>query len=253
MLDTSFLTLPLAHRGLHDITDGRPENSRAAINAAIASGYGIEIDLQLSSDGQAMVFHDYALNRLTAETGPVRGRTTNELGSIPLKGARETIPTLSEILTLVAGQVPLLIELKDQDGSLGEGVGALEQATAKALRTYAGPVAVMSFNPHSMAAMAEYAPDVPRGLVTDGYSAEDWPLLPEPVRAQLRQILDYDRVQACFISHGVNDLEQDRVGELKQQGVPILCWTVRSSEQETKARKVADNITFEGYLPDLPA
>ncbi len=113
MLPTSFLKAPVAHRGLHDVTDGRPENSSAAIRAAIAAGYGIEIDLQLSSDGHAMVFHDYMLDRLTQDQGPVRARSAAELGKVLLAGCDEGIPDFTEVLEIVGGRVPLLVELKD--------------------------------------------------------------------------------------------------------------------------------------------
>lgn len=251
-LPRAFYDRPLAHRALHDVTDGRPENSRAAIRAAIAAGYGIEIDVQLSADDAAMVFHDYALERLTVGKGAVRLCTAGQLSSIALTGGDEGIPTLPEILKLVDGQVPLLIELKDQDGGMGPKIGPLEVATANALKGYGGNVAVMSFNPHAVARMAKLVPDVPRGLVTSAYRYADWPL-PKETCDHLRDIPDYDRVSACFISHEVDDLARPRVTGLKSRGAMICCWTVRSAEQEAKARTIADNITFEGYRAVLTA
>ena len=245
-LPAPFLDIPLAHRAYHDIAAGRPENSRAAILAAIDAGYGIEIDLQMSADGQAMVFHDYGLSRLTRETGAVRQRSAQSLGAIPLIGADETIPTLPEILDLVAGRVPVLLELKDQDGAMGRDVGPLERATAEAVAGYAGPVAVMSFNPHSVAALAEYAPDVPRGLTTSAYDPTDWPLS-AAICAQLRDIPDFDRVGAAFISHEVTDLDRKRVMDLRAAGVPVLTWTVTSLDQAEDVAGYCDNITFEGF------
>ncbi|MEX0350988.1 MAG: glycerophosphodiester phosphodiesterase family protein [Paracoccaceae bacterium] len=252
-LPAAFLGAPITHRALHDISQGRPENSRAAIRAAITAGYGIEIDLQLTQDDQAMVFHDYELDRLAGQQGKIRSLVAAEASATPLlHGDGEGIPGLPEVLELVAGQVPLLIELKDQDGGMGPDVGPLEQAVAAALADYSGPVAVMSFNPHSVAEMARLAPDVPRGLVTCSYRPGA-----EPASAatcdRLREIPDFDSVQASFISHQVSDLDRPRVAELKAQGVPILCWTVRSPEQEAEARAVADNVTFEGYLASHPA
>ncbi len=249
-LPREFLDVPLAHRALHDVTDGRPENSRAAIRAAIAHGYGIEIDLQLSADNRAMVFHDYALERLTSENGPVRLHDARALGRMVLRGSDEGIPELAEVLEIVAGRVPLLVEFKDQDGAMGPDVGPLEDAAAEVLRDYAGPLAVMSFNPHSAARLAQVLPDVPRGLVTSAYTAEDWPLSTQ-VRDHLREIPDYDRVGACFISHEASDLDRTRVAELKAGGADVLCWTIRSSKAEAKAREVAQNVTFEQYLPAL--
>jgi glycerophosphoryl diester phosphodiesterase len=251
-LPERFRTLPIAHRALHSVADGRPENSRAAISAAISAGYGIEIDVQLSADNAAMVFHDYALERLTGTSGTVRVHTSDQLAQIGLSGGSEGIPTLPEVLDLVAGQVPLLVELKEQDGAMGPDIGPLEAATAMALRGYQGDLAVMSFNPHSVARMAELLPDVPRGLVTSAYRADDWPLSAATCD-HLRAIPDYDRVGACFISHEVNDLDRPRVAALKAQGAFICCWTVKDAKTEAQARKVAGNITFEGYQAVIPA
>lgn len=251
-LPPRFFGTAFAHRALHDIAQGRPENSCAAIGAAISAGYGIEIDVQLSSDGVAIVFHDYTLERLTGIEGHVRLSTAEALRSTPLLGGSEGIPDLPEVLALVAGQVPLIIEIKDQDGAMGPKVGALERAVARALRRYKGDVAVMSFNPHSVAAMQELCPDIPRGLTTSAYRAGEWPLTEKRSR-QLREIPDYLRVGASFISHEVDDLDRPRVAELKQAGAMICCWTVKSAAEEALARQVADSITFEGYLPDVSA
>ncbi|MEO1613683.1 MAG: glycerophosphodiester phosphodiesterase family protein, partial [Pseudomonadota bacterium] len=139
-LDPAFLTAPIAHRGLHDRAAGVIENSRAAVAAAVEAGYGIEIDLQLSADGEAMVFHDDELTRLTAERGPVRDRTAIELRRIDLDGGDEGIPTLAEILDIVRGAVPLLIEAKDQSLTLTEVDGRLERRAARLLAAYDGPV-----------------------------------------------------------------------------------------------------------------
>ena len=251
-LPDAFLRVPLAHRAYHDKTDRRPENSRAAFGAAIEAGYGIECDVQLTADNEAVVFHDYDLGRLTGERGPVRGRSAAELARIALTHGDETIPTLHQMLELVGGRVPLLIEVKDQDGAMGPDVGPLEHAVANALAGYGGPVALMSFNPHSVAALAQAAPNHPRGITTCGYNAADWPLLPEVTRAKLRTIPDYSDVGASFISHGWKDLQDPRVAELKATGAKVLCWTIRSTSDETAARRVADNITFEGYDAALP-
>lgn len=244
-LPAPFLTRPLAHRGLHGGTT--PENSRAAFIAARDGGYGIELDLQMSSDGQAMVFHDDELDRLTNQTGPIRQKTAAELAHIQLANG-ESIPTLTEILDLVDGSVPLLVEIKDQDGGNGPNVGMLEAATAAALANYRGAVAVMSFNPHSIAEMARIAPDIPRGLVTCNFTQEDWPFTPADRREYLTGIPDYAPLGCCFISHDREDLTNPAVTLLRAAGAPILCWTVRSPAQEKAARKIAHNITFEGYL-----
>jgi glycerophosphoryl diester phosphodiesterase len=242
-----FLARPIAHRGYHDKTVGRIENSRSAFAAAMESGYGIELDLQLSRDGVAMVFHDDLLDRLTTEIGPVRDRDAKALQSIALKGSTDTIPTLAQVLTQVGGAVPLLIELKDQHGEMGDTDGALEQATADALSSYDGPVALMSFNPNMVRRIGALCPDIPRGLISSAWRKIDEPQVPVDTRARLAGIHDFETVGASFLSHDVTNLSAPRVEQLKGQGATILCWTVRSAAQEHEARKVADNITFEGY------
>lgn len=252
-LPADFIRLPLAHRALHDRSARRPENSPSAIQAALDAGYGIEIDVQCSRDGQAMVFHDEWLERLTEATGFVRDYDAADLGKIQLRDCDDVIPTLPQVLSMVAGRVPLLIEIKDQTDRMAQTDGRLETAVAAALVGYQGPVAVMSFNPHAVANMARLAPDVPRGLTTSAYVAVEWaPLAPETCD-ELREIADYDRVGACFISHEAADLQRPRVADLKQKGATILTWTIRSPAAEAKARAVADNVTFEGYRAAFPA
>lgn len=245
-LPPGFLARPFAHRGLHG--PGRPENSLAAMRAAVRAGFGIEIDVQPSADGRAMAFHDDVLDRMTAESGPIRARDSASLRRTRLRDGDDGIPTLDEALALIGGAVPLLIEIKDQDGAMGGDVGGLESLVAEALTGYPGPVAVMSFNPHSVAVMAELAPTVPRGLTTCAFTPEDWPLPGETAR-HLAAIPDYDRTGACFISHGHRDLDLPRVAALKSRGAAILCWTIRSAAEEEAARRIADQITFEGYTP----
>ncbi len=246
-LPADFLSAPIAHRGYHDKADGRVENSLSAFTAAIDAGYGIELDLQLSRDSVAMVFHDDQLDRLTEESGRVRDRDAQDLTKITLSGGSDHIPTLATVLNHVAGRVPLLIELKDQHGAMGDTDNALEHATAKALKDYEGAVALMSFNPNMVANVATLCPDLPRGIVSSAWRKIDGSNVPATTRARLAGIPDFDRVGASFISHDVTNLDNPRVEELKELGTPILCWTVRNPEQEITARKIADNITFEEY------
>ena len=248
-LHSDFLTKPLAHRGLHDRSKGRIENTMASFVAAVDHGYGIELDVQLSADGRAMVFHDDHLDRLTAESGPVNQRTSTALQEIALKGSDDHIPTLRDVLAFVDGRVPVLIEIKDQDGALGRNIGPLENAVAGDLQAYKGPVAVMSFNPHAVAKVHDLAPDIAVGLVTcDFHDDPEWAPVSHEDRQSFTSIADFARVGASFISHDRSDLTRPRVAELKSLGAAVLCWTVRSVEQEGEARRVVDNITFESYL-----
>jgi len=248
-LPAAFFKQPIAHRGLHDRSKGVIENSMSAFKAAIAAGYGIELDLQLSSDAQAMVFHDYDMARLTGERGAIQTRTAEVVRGMTLTDSADRIFDLPAVLDLVDGRVPLLIELKDQDGAMGANIGPLERATVDALSRYHGEVALMSFNPNSTALLAELAPDRPRGLVTSSFDPKGWAPLSAKTCDHLRDIPDYDRSQSSFISHEVADLARPRVAELKAQGAAILCWTVRSQTQADEALSIAQNITFEGFIP----
>ena len=252
-LPSDFLTVPLAHRGYHDVANHRPENSLSAFAAAIAAGYGIELDVQLTADGEAMVFHDDTLDRMTGKTGAVLDHSAVALGAIRLRNSTDLIPTLAQVLALVAGKVPVLIEIKERLDTMQDTSGRLERAVANAVEQYQGPVAVMSFNPHCMAHMARLAPNTPRGITTDDYNPQQCPPLSPEVCAHLRAIPDYDRTGSSFISHKASDLLRPRVADLKSMGAAVLCWTIRSPEAEAKARQIADNITFEGYAARLGA
>ena len=252
-LHPDFLKAPIAHRGLHDKTRGVIENSILSIKAAIANGYGIEIDVQPAKDLAPMVFHDYLLDRLTENTGAIKGREVSELSKTPLKDSTDVIPTLEEVLQEVDGQVPLLVEIKDQDMRLGEDVGAFQDHVVAVLKDYTGPVALMSFSPETIRRVKQQAPEMTIGLVTDPFHGEDWPNLSKQRRQELAGIPDAKSIGVDFISHQQKDLASPHVADLKDAGLPILCWTIRSLEDEARARQIADNITFEGYLAPLNA
>lgn len=248
-LPPEFLNRPFAHRGYHNRALGHIENSPSAIRAAIAAGYGIEIDVQLSRDGVAMVFHDETLDRLTDHAGLLADHLAVDLQKIILTDSTDCIPTLAQVLTIIAGQTPLLIEIKDQTGDMSQTDARLEQATAADLAAYQGPVATMSFNPHCMAHMAQLAPQIARGLTTSAYDYAEWAPLDPAICDQLRDIPDYQRTGSVFISHEASDLDRPRVQALKSHGAHIQCWTIKTKAAEQTARRLADNITFEGYIP----
>jgi glycerophosphoryl diester phosphodiesterase len=245
-LPAGFTARPFAHRGLHDAAAGIPENSRAAVKAAIAAGYGVEIDVQLSADGEAMVFHDDTLERLTAETGPVSARSAAELAAIRLKGSDETIPTLAEVLALLPPGTPALIEIKDQGGSFdATGVGPLEERIATLLDGAPPALAVMSFNPESIATFARLAPSRPRGLVAGGRYRGVTPWR----AARLARAEAADSVSADFVSFHHAALPSRRSRALREVGVAVLCWTIRSAAEAAAVAPHADAITFEGFRP----
>ena len=251
-LPPDFLSRPFAHRGLHDPAALRPENSLSAVRAAVAAGYGVEIDVQLSADGRPIVIHDPTLERTADALGRVDGFTAPELEQIALRdSADDTVPTLAAALAVIDGKVPLLLEIKDTSGDLGAGVGPLEAAVAREIAGYDGPLAVMSFNPHSVAAMAQLAPDVPRGLITCAFIGVRFLEAPPARLAELAAIPDYDRVGACFVSHHWRDLDNPLLEGLRAKGTPVLTWTIKNAKQAARVSGRADNITFEKFRPDM--
>ena len=248
MSDLGWLTArPIAHRGYHDRSSGRIENTLPAAEAAVARNFAIECDLQPTADGRVVVFHDDALDRLTEATGPVGTHTLAELRAIRLRDTDAGIPTLEELLDLVDGQVPLVIELK----SLWDGDRRLEKAVAPILAGYSGPAAVMSFDPMAMLAMRRLAPALPRGLI--GYDFPPGPEeggLPWPQRFVLRHLFAAAIVWPHFVSFGIKALPANAPLMLRHLGMPLICWTVRDAEDWAKARAYTDQITFEGFDPD---
>ncbi len=250
MSDLGWLTArPIAHRGYHDRSARRIENTLPAAEAAIARNFAIECDLQPTADGRVVVFHDDALHRLSEATGPVGTRTLAELRMVRLHDTDAGIPTLEELLDLVDGRVPLIIELK----SRWNGDRRLEQAVAPILADYSGPAAVMSFDPMSMVAMRRLAPTLPRGMTADefrsssGEGHESW-----PVRFALRHLLAAAIVWPHFVSFGIDALPASAPLMLRHVGIPLICWTIRTPADRQKARDYTDQITFEGFDPDAP-
>ena len=226
---------PIAHRGLHDRTQGRPENSMAAFRAAIAGNYAIECDLQPSADGVPMVFHDDELDRLTGATGNIRDRASAELSGLRLSDTPETIPSLADLLAETAGKVSLILELKSQKGR----DGGFARAVADLLKGYGGSVAAMSFEAALMADFREAAPDLHRGLVAEG----DW-------RSFLEVMSAIVRCKAQFMSYSIDDLPTPApVLAHRVLGLPLICWTVRTEADVRKAERWTDQITFEGFIP----
>lgn len=238
---------PVAHRGLHDAATGVIENTASAVAAAVAADYAIEVDLQLSADGEAMVHHDEGLGRLTEGTGRLVERTAAELKSVAFRSTSDRMLTLRELCDLVAGRVPLLLELK----SRFDADERLAARTAEQLAAYAGPVAAMSFDPAVVAALGRFAPGLPRGIVAESrYDDPEWKRLPpRQVRgmAHLSHILT---TRPHFTAFAVRDLPA--LSPLLARwilGMPLLTWTVRSDAERRRARRWADQMIFEGFRP----
>lgn len=223
-----------AHRGLHG--NGRIENSPSAVEAAIQRGFGIECDVQRSGDGQAMVFHDWELDRLTGQSGAVMDRTAKQLGAIPLTGSTDTIPTLRQVLDLVAGRAPLLIEVKSKREHR---IAGLCMAVRRTLEGYRGPHAVMSFDPRVSRWFAQHSPHTPRGLVVTEENGRT-------LSGNLRRHLALWHARPDFLAYDVRDFPSRFAAAQRARGLPVLTWTVRSAELRAKAAAHADAPIAEG-------
>ncbi|TNE37428.1 MAG: glycerophosphodiester phosphodiesterase [Alphaproteobacteria bacterium] len=239
-------TRPIAHRGLHDVKKGIIENTPAAFEAAIAAGYPIELDLQLTSDHEAMVFHDDKLDRLTTSAGKLYRHSSTELRKLTISGSTATMPTFAEFLELVNGRVPILIELKNKTGV----AGPLEQRTRDLLQTYKGEAAVQCFAPQSMGWFAENMPEIPRGQLSQPYPPDPNLNLNWIKRFVLRHMLLNKISKPHFVAYRIDGLSNEAVGRAKRHGLPVLAWTVKTIGERRIAATHADNIIFENFLPD---
>jgi len=237
---------PVAHRGLHAAAAGRIENTASAFEAAIARNYAIELDLQRARGHEPVVFHDETLDRLMEAKGKVSTRTPAALKRLAFRASNDHIIGLGESLTLVAGRVPLYIEIK----TMFEVPGAFVRKIAERLGAYQGPVAVMSFDHKAMELMRRLVPDIPRGMISYRWD-DDWmPQLPAPERKKLRDLALHPEVAPSFIAYDIDDLPEPAPLDLRQRlGIPLLTWTVRTPEQRARAARYADAILFEGFEP----
>jgi glycerophosphoryl diester phosphodiesterase len=233
---------PVAHRGLWT-PDGAPENSLGAFQAACAAGYGIELDVHLSSDGEAMVFHDNTLQRMTGVEGRLRDRTAAELGEMSLMGTDETIPTLAETLALIGHRAMVHVELKTHWGE----VGPLERRVHEIIIDHAGPLCVIGFNPYSHAWFAEHYPGVLRGL--DSFSYRDVKHLNPEQREAYARLEQVEIARPHFLALGLDMLPSDRADAYRAEGMPVMAWTVRKPEQWEAVKDHCDNLIFEGFIP----
>lgn len=241
---------PIAHRGLHDPGNGIIENSHAAFEAAIAHGYAIECDVQLSSDGVPFIFHDDTFERLTDAAGRSDARPIAEVRALVLKGSRDRcVPqTFDEFLSQVGGRTLLQIELKQQSDAAK--TTALARAVAASLRNYRGPTTLESFDPHLLVALRREGVRLPIGIVTYGYNVPEWDVgLSVWQRIVLRHLLHWPLTRFDFISCRDTDLRLPAVRLWRSLGVPVTSWTITSSDAAQAALKDADQIVFEGFQP----
>jgi glycerophosphoryl diester phosphodiesterase len=248
MPDRNWLTArPIAHRGLHDAQKTIIENTPSAFAAAVAERYGIECDLQISADGEAMVHHDEALGRLTEGTAHLDAMTAADLRHVPFKATADRMISLGELCDLVAGRVALVIELKSRfDGDL-----RLVRRAAAVLARYGGPAAVMSFDPVQVAAFRNAAPAITRGMVAERhYRDHDWDQLSAATKQAMSYFAHALNTRPQFIAYSVQDLPAAIPSIARQLfGLPLLTWTVRSADDRERAARHADQMIFEGFRP----
>ncbi|MEM9878654.1 MAG: glycerophosphodiester phosphodiesterase family protein [Pseudomonadota bacterium] len=239
MTGLSWLTdKPFAHRGLHHAGKGIAENSLTAFRGAIAQGVGIELDVRATADGEAVVFHDVTLERLTGAPGAVATSTALGLKAHRLFGAHDDkIETLPGVLSVIRGQVPVLIEMKD----CGAQNTRLCIAVRRALEGYSGAAGIMSFNPAFPKWFAKHAPGITRGLVTSD-RGENYGLFAGTRYGHRRNMR---AARAQFLAHDLLSLPSSFIRAMRGKGVPTLSWTVRSEADSQKARDNVDNVIFE--------
>lgn len=226
----------IAHRGLWG--PGVPENSLAAAAAAIGGGFAIECDVRLSRDGTVIVFHDADLQRLTGQPGRIAELSASAIVARRFAGSDEQVPTLAALLGLIAGRVPLLIELKTD--TLAE-TAPLCLAVRRALEGYRGPAAVMGFNPEVGRWFATHAPRIVRGLVL----SEDRKPRTRAIRDAIARRLAVWRAKPDFVAYDVRSLPSALPTALRMAGLPVLSWTVRTAQDRLTVAAYADRPIFE--------
>jgi glycerophosphoryl diester phosphodiesterase len=239
---------PVAHRGLHDKARGVIENMPSAIKAAVAGNFSIEVDLQLTADGEAMVHHDDELGRLTEGSGALKAKTAAQLKQVSFKDTAERMMSLGDLCALVHGRVPLVLEVKSQF----DGDRTLVARMAQVLAAYQGPVASMSFDPDQVLALRSMMPQLPRGITAErSYDDEAWATLTPAQRAGMLHLRHGLTTRPHFVAWRVDDLPAPSPWIARHVfGCPLLTWTVRTELQRGRAARYADQMIFEGFRPD---
>lgn len=226
----------VAHRGLHDHANGVPENSLPAFQRAVDRGHAIELDVHITADDRLVVFHDNKLERMTGVPGYLEEWTLQDLKKLRLLGTDARIPTVDELLELVDGRVPLLIEIKnDKSGS----VGRLESLLMERLGRYEGPFILESFNPEVLVWLRRHAPQYVRGQL-GGISPTD-----RRLSSYSRYLLFNPMTQPDFIAFDIHSIDYKLRLNCKKHGVPLIGWTIRTQQDLKRARQLCDGLIYE--------
>lgn len=237
----------IAHRGLHDKAKGVIENSTSAFRAAIDHGFAMECDVQLTSDGEAVVFHDFTLDRLTTAKGKLIERRAAEIAAVTMKDTADRIPTLADMLADVRGRELIVCEIKSgYDGDM-----RLTNRVAEVVRQYTGPIVIKSFDPRVVAHWHTLGTGIPVGIVAmNDYTYPDYERCSAEEKHAMANLLHFAQSKPEFISWRVRDLPSGvpnlcRVG----LGLPVMAWTVRTPGDVALAKAHADQMVFEGFMP----
>ena len=246
MRDLSWLVArPIAHRGLHTEPNGIVENCESAFAAAVKHNFAIECDIELTKDGEAVVFHDDEIDRMLDDKGKVKNFTTKELKEKNYKQGKDKIQTLAELLEQVDGKSTLVIEIK----SLWDEDLTLTHRAIEALQDYQGPHALMSFDPHLIACVAAISPNTVRGITADRVTDPYYNNLSLARRLEMQSFSHLPKTKPNFVSFDANGLPFAVVNDIRSSGHPVISWTIRSPSQASQALRYSDQITFENYLP----
>jgi len=238
MKDLWLTNIPFAHRGLHGPATGLVENSLPAFHAANDCGHGFELDILLSKDGKAMVFHDVSLERLTGNSGNIHDFSAIDLSKINLNHTSNGIPALATVLSKTDQRYPILVEIKGDQGQFLE----IAEAVFNDLRPYNGPIAIMSFYPQIIKWFKENAPHIIRGLVATSIHDGEMPDAFFSVETQKKSV---DDLAVDFIAYDIKALPNDLTEYCRKKNIPVLTWTVRSELLQKKAAHYTDNIIYE--------
>jgi glycerophosphoryl diester phosphodiesterase len=238
---------PIAHRGLHDKANGVIENTAGAALAAIAGKFAIECDVQITADAEAVVFHDFRLERLTEGAGRVDATSAKALADLAMPGTSDRIMTLRDWLGLVAGRAVAVIEVKS--GFSGD--MRLAHRAAEIAKAYDGPLVLKSFDPEVLRTLREIAPEIPRGIIAMAdYDYADYADLSPADKHGLANLLHFSETKPDFLSWRIGDLPTAAPFLCRSQlGLPVMAWTVRTAQEREAADLHADQMVFEGFRP----
>ena len=232
-----------AHRGLHDNQSDAPENTMAAFDKATEAGYGIELDVQMTKDGQVVVVHDFDLKRVCGIDKAVDECTYEELQEYPIYGSSQRIPLFTDVLQLVGGRVPLIVEIKYKNGK-----SPICEKAQEILNTYEGVYCIESFHPQALLWYKKNYPEICRGQLSMNYQRETENAGPEKWIA--RHLLLNFLARPDFIAYDCRAKNAlSKTIDRKLFGCPSVGWTIRSQEELDACRDYYDYFIFEGFIP----